>query len=132
MNPGDGPVPAACLANLGPRGTRIRRLVGIAGFVAGTTFLLYLLFTDSLPHWRALVFAPFYGGALGWFQAQDRTCTALSARGLRDPDAPPVPAAVDRAELDRAIARRARLIQFKSIGLAAVLTALAYALPAGR
>ena len=132
MNAGGGPVPEACLANLGPRGTRIRRLVGIVGFVTGTLFLLYVLFTEAPPSWRVLVFAPFYGGALGWFQAQDRTCTALSARGLRDPDAPPVPAGVDPAELDRAIARRARLIQFKSIGLAAVLTALAFALPAGR
>ena len=68
-------------------------------------------------------------GTLGWLQARERTCVSNAARGLRDADAAPLPAGLDAAAAQAAIARQARSIRIRAFLLALALTALLFALP---
>ena len=125
----DAAIPAACVANIGPRGIRLRRRIGLAGFLAGAVFGLVLVLTGAPTSWRVMATAPFFVGALGWLQARERTCVSLAGRHLRDDDAEPLPAGIDATALDAAVRRRARGIRLKALGLAIVLTAVLFAIP---
>lgn len=121
--------PAACVTNIGPRGIRLRRIIGLGGFVAGAA-LVGLQFCWHAPYsWRAFGFPCFLIGALGWFQARARTCLSNAARGVRDHDAEGLPTELDTAAIDAAIARQARSIRIRAFLVAAFLTALTFAFP---
>jgi hypothetical protein len=120
----------ACATNIGPRGIRLRRRIGLAGFAAGAALGLWLVLSHAPFAWRVFALGPFLIGALGWLQARERTCVSNAARGLRDPDADPLPGGVERADVDAAIGRRALSIRLRAFAIALALTALLFALPA--
>ena len=80
MNPED------CYANIGPDGIRKRRIGGIVAILVGIALVAVLIALQQPRTWRALAFAPFWLGALGWFQAREKTCVGLASRGLKDLD----------------------------------------------
>lgn len=122
--------PTACVANIGSRGRKQRLRMGIIGLTIGGAAAGVLAVTD-LPRWLRLgLFAPFAFGALGVFQAYEQTCVALAAQGTRDLDSGPEQVADPAAT--RQINRQARKVFVESILSAALLTALALALPRRR
>jgi hypothetical protein len=126
---GPGSDPAVCVANIGPRGIRLRRITGAIGIGLGLVFAVAVVLTDSPRAWRVIAFAPFFTGALGLLQAHEKTCVALARRGLRDDDAEAAPAGVDERALDAAIARTANRIRVRALLAAAALTVLLYLIP---
>jgi hypothetical protein len=85
----------------------------------------------GVPRWLRLgLFGPFTFGAIGVFQAYEQTCVALAARGTRDLDSGQEQ--VDDPAAMRQIERQARKVFAEGILSAALLTALALALPRRR
>lgn len=61
------------IPNIGPRGRRQRLRFGLtAAAVAGVLIALLFLF-DAPRLWRLACFPPLWLGALGFFQARDKT-----------------------------------------------------------
>ena len=62
-----------CIANIGPEQQRKRLRFGLATFAIGVVIAALLIFfrVDSL--WRISLILPFYLGAIGFFQARDKT-----------------------------------------------------------
>ena len=61
------------IVNIGPRERRKRLTVGVAVFGAGVVVAVLLVAFGVAPVWRIPLFAPFWGAALGYFQARDKT-----------------------------------------------------------
>ncbi len=120
----------ACIANIGPRGIRLRRITGAIGLGLGLVFGIAVVLADVPRALRVLAFAPFFAGSLGIYQAQAKTCVAFASRRIRDPDAEAAPAGLDEAAIDAAIARTANLVRLRALVTAAVLTLLLYLVPA--
>jgi hypothetical protein len=119
-----------CIANIGPRGRRMRLQSGVKALAlgAGASAALVLI---GAPRWLRLgVFAPFAGGAIGIFQAYEQTCVALAARGTRNMDAGEEQ--VDDSAADRQIRWQARKVIIEGLISAALLTAVVLALPRRR
>ncbi len=122
--------PTACIANIGPRGRARRRRTGVRWLAIGSSAAGALALT-GLPRWLRLgLFGSFALGALGIFQAYEQTCVAHAARGTRDLDSGAEQ--VDDPMATRQINRQARKVFAESILGAALLTALALALPRRR
>jgi uncharacterized membrane protein len=114
---------SAPIANIGT-GERRKRLVwGIVAFVVGVVIAVLLAAIHAPPFWRLPLFLLFSFAALGFFQARDKTCVKLAARGQRDMDTGPQPIP-DAGEL-RLVERQARAVYVKSAITAAILTVLA-------
>ena len=120
----------ACVANIGPRGRKQRLRMGMIGLaISGAAAVV--LAAAGLPRWVRLgLFAPFAFGAMGVVQAYEQTCVALAARGTRDLDSGPEQ--VEDPAATRQINWQARKVFAESILSAALLTALALALPRRR
>ena len=117
----------ACVANIGPRGRRQRLRIGMT-WLAISTGAAGALALAGGPRWLRLgLFGPFALGAFGIFQAYEQTCVALAARGTRNLDAGQEQ--IDDPAVTRQINRQARKVFAESILGAALLTALALALP---
>ncbi len=122
--------PTNCVANIGPRGRQQRLRSGIVWLAIGSGAAGALALA-GLPRWLRLgLFGPFTLGALGFFQAYEQTCVALAARGTRDMASGQEP--IDDPAATRQINRQARKVFAESILGAALLTALALALPRRR
>lgn len=68
--------------NIGPREQRKRRVMGAVALIAGVG-LAFALVAWGAPRWsRIMVFFPIWLAALGFFQAREKTCIALAARGM--------------------------------------------------
>jgi hypothetical protein len=120
----------ACVANIGPRGRKQRLRMGIL-WLAISGVASSALALSGLPRWiRLALFGPFTFGAFGIFQSREQTCVALAASGARDMDSGREQVA-DPAET-RQINRQARKVFAEAILSAALLTALALALPRRR
>lgn len=115
--------PSARIANIGTRERRKRLVWGVVASGVGAVIAVLLVTVGAPLIWRLPLFLIFYVGALGIFQARDKTCVKLAARGQRDMDAGPqeIP---DAAELQK-VRRQARVVYAKSAITAAILTALA-------
>jgi hypothetical protein len=115
--------PSERIANIGTRERRKRLVWGIVASAVGAVIAILLVIVRAPLIWRLPLFLLFYVGALGIFQARDKTCVKLAARGQRDMDAGPqqIP---DAAELQM-VQRQARVVYVKSGIAAAILTALA-------
>ena len=61
------------VANIGPRERRKRLVFGIAGLGVGAAIALLLILIPAPLPWRAPLFLPFFVGALGVFQAREKT-----------------------------------------------------------
>lgn len=64
---------AAPLANIGVRGRRRRMTNGVALLAAGAGVATLLIASGQPRAWRLVAFAPFWLGALGVFQAREKT-----------------------------------------------------------
>jgi len=66
----DSPV---CIANIGPRERRKRLVFGITALAVSIVISFLFVFTGVRPVFRLPLFIPLFVGALGFFQARDRT-----------------------------------------------------------
>jgi hypothetical protein len=64
---------SVCIANIGPRERRKRLVFGIVTLAASVVISFLFVFYGVQPVWRLPLFVPLYLGALGFFQARDRT-----------------------------------------------------------
>jgi len=115
--------PSAQIANIGTHERRKRLVWGVVASGVGVVIAVLLVLIGAPLIWRMPLFLIFYVGALGIFQARDKTCVKLAARGQRDMDSGPQQISV-AAELQQ-VQRQARVVYAKSAILAAILTALA-------
>jgi hypothetical protein len=119
--------PSACVANIGPRQRARRVRVGIVAFLVGALVIISVVAMGVARPWRLLAFLPLWAGALGIFQAREKTCVALVAQGKRDMDAGPEVVS-DPAELAR-LKKQALGVHVRSFLAASVLCAVAMAIP---
>jgi hypothetical protein len=119
--------PTVCVPNIGPR-ERMRRVrFGVASLAAGVLLGALLVALSVARPWRLVIFAPLWAGSIGIFQAREKTCVALVARGERNMDGG-VETVTDPAELER-LKVQARSVHQRSLILAAILSAIAIAAP---
>jgi di/tricarboxylate transporter len=69
----DTPPAAARTANIGRRERRKRLVFGITALVAAIVISGLLVYIQAPVVWRLPLFLLFYVGALGYFQARDKT-----------------------------------------------------------
>ena len=114
-------------ANIGPREQTKRRLLGIVALVCGVG-LAFLMVVLEAPRWsRALVFIPVWLAGLGMFQARERTCVALAARGTCNFDAGEE--AIADAALAARLREKAKRINRRSVVVAALITTVVLLFP---
>jgi hypothetical protein len=65
--------PAARVGNIGTRERRKRLVFGIVAFGVGAVIAVLLVVADAPLVWRLPLLLVFYVGALGVFQARDKT-----------------------------------------------------------
>jgi hypothetical protein len=65
--------PAERVINIGARERRKRLSVGIVALSVGVVIAVLLVVVRAPLVWRLPLFLPFYVGALGFFQARDKT-----------------------------------------------------------
>lgn len=65
--------PSARIANIGARERHKRLIFGIVASGVGVVIAVLLVFIHAPLVWRLPLFLPFYVGALGIFQARDKT-----------------------------------------------------------
>jgi hypothetical protein len=61
------------VANIGPRERRKRLVFGMAAIGIGAVIALLLILIHAPLAWRLPLFLPLFAGALGVFQARDKT-----------------------------------------------------------
>ncbi|HEV7593895.1 MAG TPA: hypothetical protein VGO33_02775 [Gemmatimonadaceae bacterium] len=64
---------SVCVANIGPRERRKRLMSGISALAASVVISFLFVFYGVRPVFRLPLFIPLFVGALGFFQARDRT-----------------------------------------------------------
>src|SRR6266481_1211776 len=116
------------LANIGPRETLKRRVFGIAALAAGAVFAFALFAMDAPRAYRILIFFPIWLAALGLFQAREKTCIALAARGVCNLDSRETEI-VDGLTVTR-LRDKAKNINRRAMITAATVTLVALAFPA--
>ena len=67
------PEPVVCLSNIGPKEQRKRLMFGILALVFGIAVAALLIATNASVLWRLVLFLPFAGAGIGYFQARDKT-----------------------------------------------------------
>ena len=113
--------------NIGPREQTKRRLMGIVALVCGVG-MAFLMVVLEAPRWsRALVFFPVWLAGLGMFQARERTCIALAARGRCNFDTGEE-AVSDAAQAAR-LREKAKRINRRSVVVAALITTVVLLFP---
>lgn len=117
----------ARVVNIGPREERKRRLMGIVALTVGIG-LAFVLVVFAAPRWsRVVVFFPIWMAGLGLFQAREKICIALAARGTCNMDAGEEPIADE--SLIESLRSRARSINRRALFTALVITVVALAFP---
>jgi hypothetical protein len=113
--------------NIGPREVRKRRLMGIIALAAGVG-LAFLSVVMETPRWsRLIVFFPIWIAGLGLFQAREKTCIALAARGTCNMDAGEEN--IGDEQLVSQLRSKARAINRRAIITAVVVTMVTLAFP---
>jgi hypothetical protein len=64
---------SVCIANIGPRERRKRLMFGITAIAASVVISFLFVLYGVRPLFRLPLFVPLFAGALGFFQARDRT-----------------------------------------------------------
>ncbi len=113
--------------NIGPREQTKRRLLGIVALVCAAGIAFITVFSGAPRVTRAVVFLPVWLAGLGMFQAREKTCIALAARGACNMDAGEEP--VKDAGAVARLREKARRINRRSLVVAAVSTAVALLFP---
>ncbi len=65
--------PVVCVSNIGPKEQRKRLMSGIVAFVIGIALAALLIAANASVWWRLILFLPFAGAGIGYFQARDKT-----------------------------------------------------------
>ena len=119
-------VESADLINIGPAEQRKRRIVGLAGIVMASAFLIWLARSHAVRWWRVGTFPMLWMGTLGFLQAHAKTCVLFAARGVCvDARGRSMLNATDRLIL----AARGRTIVRRATIIAVIATLIALALP---
>jgi hypothetical protein len=63
----------SCIANIGPRESRKRLIFGVVALLLSVVISAVFVVQGVRPIWRLSLFVPLFAGALGFFQARDRT-----------------------------------------------------------
>ncbi len=63
----------ACLQNIGPGERRKRLGFGVLALTVGILAAAGLILSPAHPGWRAALFLPFAGSAIGFLQAREKT-----------------------------------------------------------
>jgi hypothetical protein len=116
-----------CVANIGPRERKMRIRVGVTFLGIGLLLAATFLVMSVARPWRIAVFAPLWIGAIGIFQAREKTCVALVARNARNMDAG-VETITDAGEIKQ-LRAQARTVYVRSLILAAIVSAAVIAAP---
>lgn len=61
------------IPNIGPRGMRTRRRLGVTALATGAALVAGLVIVGAARPWRLAVFPVFWLGSVGWFQAREKT-----------------------------------------------------------
>jgi hypothetical protein len=64
---------SVCIANIGPKQQQLRLRFGLVMFAIGIIVAALVILTGVDRAWRISLFLPFYLGAIGYFQARDKT-----------------------------------------------------------
>jgi hypothetical protein len=64
---------SVCIANIGARERRKRLMFGITALAASIVISFLFVFYGVRPLFRLPLIVPLFAGALGFFQARDRT-----------------------------------------------------------
>ena len=115
--------------NLGPQEIRSRQLVAIFGGVLTIISALTLILNDQSKSARFSIFLPAVIFAIGFIQSRSKFCLAYGFAGTFNFGKLGQVSKVASAEDRQADRKTAGLIFVKSIALAAVITAVFYALP---
>src|SRR5262245_2917850 len=106
--------------NIGRTGQLRRRRAGVLFAALGAAVTIALVIAGASRWWRMAVFPFLWFGALGFIQAQARTCVAFAARGMCElEDGRSMP--LDEATAAR-MKVRARGVMVKSTVIAAAIT----------
>jgi hypothetical protein len=116
-----------CIPNIGPEERKKRITFGSVLMAVGATAAIYMVASGTQRPLRLLVMLPFWAGAVGLFQARDKTCVALTARGMRNMDSGDEPV-TNAAELQQMRAQ-ARKVHIESFVTAVILTLLVVLVP---
>ncbi|MDA8352861.1 MAG: hypothetical protein M0Z65_06660 [Firmicutes bacterium] len=115
-----------CLPNIGPKGRRWRYWATGINFVM-VAFTLIASASADWGFWTNLTLAvPIWLGFLGFFQAREKTCVFLAARGLRSVDDRSLPFMSETEQIEdkqeRAqIKRQANRVHLRTLGATCVL-----------
>jgi hypothetical protein len=63
----------SCIANIGPRERQKRLVFGVTALFVSLVISAIFVIEGVRPVWRLTLFIPLFAGALGFFQARDRT-----------------------------------------------------------
>jgi hypothetical protein len=114
-----------CIPNIGPEERKKRITIGSTTMAIGAALAVYLVASGAPRPWRLLVLLPLWVGAIGLFQAKEKTCVALTARGMRNMDAgDEVVTNASELEQMRAQARKVHIESFLTALLLTLLVAL--------
>jgi hypothetical protein len=118
---------ATATANIGPLEARKRRLMGVVALTVGVGLAFLSVIFQAPRVLRLIVFFPIWIAGLGLFQARDRVCIALAARGVCNMDAGEE--TINDQNLTAQLRDKARAINRRALITAALITALAVAFP---
>jgi hypothetical protein len=101
--------------------------MGIVSLTVGIG-LAFMLVVFAAPRWsRLIVFFPIWMAGLGLFQAREKICIALAARGTCNMDAGEEP--INDETMIESLRSRARSINRRALFTALVITVVALAFP---
>jgi hypothetical protein len=114
-------------SNIGPREQFKRRLLGRIALIASVALTIVLIGYGAPRLLRLVIFFTLWMAALGFFQAREKTCIALAARGTCNMDAgeQKIEDPVRQAKLRE----KARRIHLRALIMAVALTLLILAFP---
>ena len=113
--------------NIGPREQFKRRILGRISLIASAA-LTVVLVGYGAPRWsRLVIFFPLWMAALGFFQAREKVCIALAARGTCNLDAGEEK--IEDRNLAARLREKARRIHLRALIMAVALTLLILIFP---
>jgi hypothetical protein len=113
------------LCNIGFRGQKQRYFLAMMMYICSFVLLVWMIVTEASAWLRMLLFIPLFIGALGYFQARDKTCVHLAARGMKSVHNGQVER-IEDPRLNKQLQQRAASVWLKSVVTAIVITVLLF------
>ncbi|MGA9769820.1 MAG: hypothetical protein WBV94_12320 [Blastocatellia bacterium] len=113
--------------NIGPREQFKRRLLGRVALIAGVALTVVLIGYGAPRLVRLVIFFPLWMAALGYFQAREKTCIALAARGTCNMDEGEQK--IEDPGVQAKLREKARRIHRRALIMAVALTLLVLVFP---